>query len=129
MKPRTPSRAPRPKLNPYELLIQKATGAPVADLPRIENIMSEEIFHSTLDWQTRPQLIAAAREAYRLLNEDRPLRDLDRACRLAMTRKMRAEAALEAADTPTNRAAATAADTAYEEAKARLFAALAADPC
>lgn len=129
MKPRTPGRAPRPKLNSYERLIQQATGAPVADLARMEDIMREEIFHSTLDWQTREQFVAAAREAHRLLNEDRTLRDLDLACRLAMSRKMRAEAVLETADTAANRAAVTDADAAYANAKARLFAAIAADPC
>ena len=49
-------------LNPLHRLIREATDAAADDMARIENIMREEIFHSTLDWQTREQLADAARE-------------------------------------------------------------------
>jgi hypothetical protein len=35
--------------------------------------MREDIFYSTLDWQTRDQLVAAAREAFALLQANRDL--------------------------------------------------------
>ncbi len=117
-------RADRPKANHYECLIQQATGAPLGDLARIENIMREEIFHSTLDWQTREQLAEAARKAHRRLSEDRELYDLDHACRVAMSRKMRAEAAVREHDTRENRAAAQTAEVKYQSAKSKLFAQL-----
>jgi hypothetical protein len=44
------------------------------------------------------------------------------ACRAAMFQKMRAEAALRQVDTPGHRAAVATADTAYQAAKAKLFA-------
>ena len=110
--------------DPLHRLIQRATGAPGPDVPRIENIMREEIFHSTLDWQTREQLVQAAREAQQRLNEDRELYDLDHACRAAMFHKMRAEADLREADTAAHRLALAAAETAYEAARSSLFARL-----
>lgn len=48
----------------YQQLISEATG--VKDLvliEQIEDVMRHEIFHSTLDWQTREQLIQGAIEA------------------------------------------------------------------
>lgn len=54
-------------------LIQGVTGAPARDLALVENIMRDDIFHSTLDWQTREQLTAAAREAFALLQANRQL--------------------------------------------------------
>jgi len=44
----------------YQDLIIRATGCPPADAPEIEEIMRQDIFHSTLDWQTREQLEEAA---------------------------------------------------------------------
>jgi hypothetical protein len=105
-------------------LIHQATGAPAEDLARIENIMREEVFHSTLDWQTRKQLADAARQAHRRLNDDRELYDLDHACRVAMFQKMRAEAALREHDTPEKRAAVETAEAQYQAAKSKLFAQL-----
>ena len=83
----------QPRLNPIHRLIQDATHAPASDLAQIENIMREDIFHSTLDWQTREQLGAAARQAFALLNENRELYDFSRVSALAMFQKMRAESA------------------------------------
>lgn len=48
----------------YHQLIAEATGiSEAAVLDEIEDLMREVIFHSTLDWQTREELIAAAMEA------------------------------------------------------------------
>lgn len=124
MKPASVSRMAAARLNPVQRLIREATGAPAADLPCIENIMREEIFHSTLDWQTREQLVDAARQANCRLNEDREVYDLDHACRVAMFHKMRAEADLGEHDTPLNRAAFTSAKANYEIARTKVFARL-----
>lgn len=54
----------RQNASPYSQLIAAATGAPASKLGILENIMRDEIFHSTLDWQTADQLAAAARQAH-----------------------------------------------------------------
>jgi hypothetical protein len=54
----------RQNASPYSKLIAAATGAPTSKLAVLENIMRDEIFHSTLDWQTADQLAAAARQAH-----------------------------------------------------------------
>jgi hypothetical protein len=108
--------------NPLHRLIREATGAPTDVLVQIENIMRDEIFHSTLDWQTREQLADAARQAFARLNKDRELYDLDHACGLAMFQKMRAESAIRDHDTSANRAAVAAANAGYESIKTRLLA-------
>ncbi len=111
-------------VSPYHEVIQRVTGAPIGDVPRIENIMREEVFHSTLDWQTEEQLAVAARQAQRRLHEDREMYDLDLACRQAMLQVMRAEAALGEQDAEQNRAAVERAKTEYEAARERLFGCL-----
>ena len=116
------------KLNPLHRLIQDATDAPAGDLVQIEKIMRDEIFHSTLDWQTRAQLADAARQAFARLNEDRELYDLDHACGLAMFQKMRAESVLREHDTPANRAVVAEANAGYESIKTRLLSQLNAVP-
>jgi len=55
----------------YDDMIVQDTGCSPADAVMIEYIMREEIFHSTLDWQTRAQFRQAARKAARLLEADR----------------------------------------------------------
>ena len=50
----------------YQRLILETTHCPQSDAPIIEEIMREDIFHSTLDWQTRSMLQKAAREAVKL---------------------------------------------------------------
>ena len=111
-------------MNHYQRLIREATGAPASDLGRIENIMREEVFHSTLDWQTREQLAGAAREARRRLEEEHELYDLDYACRMAMLEKMRAEAAFRECKTAERRATFDKAAARYETARRGLFARL-----
>jgi outer membrane receptor for ferrienterochelin and colicin len=52
----------------YRQIIHEATGITRADdLEEIEDVMRQHIFHSTLDWQTREQLSAAAIEAWGII--------------------------------------------------------------
>lgn len=52
----------------YAAIITEATGITDArDLADIEDSMRHDIFHSTLDWQTRAQLKRGAREAWELV--------------------------------------------------------------
>ena len=69
--------APR-KPNYLHRQIQSATGAAPADWALIENIMRDEIFHSTLDWQSEAQLAGAARQAAAHLNAHRELYEFGR---------------------------------------------------
>lgn len=55
----------------YAAVIIEATGCAREDVRKIEGIMRDEIFHSTLDWQTRDQLSHGARQAYALLQRER----------------------------------------------------------
>jgi hypothetical protein len=55
----------------YEQGIVEVTGCSPEDAVVIEYIMREEIFHSTLDWQTAAQFNRAARRAGRMLAADR----------------------------------------------------------
>jgi len=52
-----------PKPTAYSAAIAEATGAHRMQLPIIERIMREVIFHSTLDWQTKDQFDTGALEA------------------------------------------------------------------
>jgi hypothetical protein len=56
----------RQKPSPYASLIAAATGAPEDKLALLENLMRDEIFHSTLDWQSAEELAAGARKAHDL---------------------------------------------------------------
>ncbi len=48
----------------YADLISEATGVTdPKELEELEDIMRESIYHSTLDWQTREELMAGARLA------------------------------------------------------------------
>jgi hypothetical protein len=69
--------------NYLQRLIQSATGAAEADWALIENIMRDEIFHSTLDWQSEAQLKQAARQAATWLDADRELYEFGRSSALA----------------------------------------------
>ena len=75
-------------MNPLHQLILEATGAAVTDAARIENIMRTEIFHSTLDWQTREQLVDGARQAQEHLEANRELYDLEHQSWVEMFNKM-----------------------------------------
>jgi hypothetical protein len=69
-------------------LIQSATGAAETDWALIENIMRDEIFHSTLDWQSEAQLKQAARQAATRLGADRELYEFSRSIALAAFRQL-----------------------------------------
>ena len=57
--------------SPHAQLISVVTGARAEDLPKLEAIMRDEIFHSTLDWQSEAQLRDGAAQAYLLLRNHR----------------------------------------------------------
>ncbi len=51
------------KASPYASLVAAATGAPDNRLALLENLMRDEVFHSTLDWQSAEELAEGARKA------------------------------------------------------------------
>ena len=56
------------ELRGYAKTISEATGVTdPEDLADIEDSMRNDIFHSTLDWQTKAQLMRGAREAWELV--------------------------------------------------------------
>jgi hypothetical protein len=67
----------------YTRIIMEATGCDEATAGKLEEIMRNVIFHSTLDWQTHEELQEAARTAYLVLQElegtERPRRPRRRA--------------------------------------------------
>ena len=73
MKQKTPSLTAHVESRYISDLIQKATQVPHQDIAMIENIMRSDIFHSTLDWQSRDQLVDGARAAHSLLVNNREL--------------------------------------------------------
>lgn len=86
---KTTTATSRRQPNCLQRLIQSATGTAEADWALIENIMRDEIFHSTLDWQTEAQLKQAARQAARRLNADRELYRFYRSTALATFEELR----------------------------------------
>jgi len=111
------------ELTAYEMMIQEATGAPPEILAILERIMRDEIFHSTLDWQTSRQFNTAARKAYKMYCEARPLYDADQNLHSARWAACLAESALiEARESGDASAiheaeeASAAADAAHERA-------------
>lgn len=50
-------------------MIQKACGCAPSEVTEVEETMRDVVFHSTLDWQTRQQLVAGARQAYKLMKQ------------------------------------------------------------
>lgn len=55
----------------YQQMIVEATGCIPADAPVIEDIMRNDILHSTLDWLSRDHFNVVAREAANLLPQFR----------------------------------------------------------
>ena len=86
---KTPSATAPRTPNYLQRLIRSATGAAPADWALIENIMRDEIFHSTLDWQSEAQLAGAAHQAAARLNADRELYEFGRSSALATFEQMR----------------------------------------
>lgn len=68
MTTKTPENMTATKLRGYDLIINEATGVTdLALIGEIEECMRHDIFHSTLDWQTRAQLHDAARLAMKII--------------------------------------------------------------
>jgi len=61
----------RKRMNPMSQRIIQDTGIAPEHVEIIECIMREDVFHSTLDWQTAEQLRDGALEAVRLFVADR----------------------------------------------------------
>lgn len=66
-------------MSAYKQMIIEDTGCNAADAAMIEDVMRNEIFHSTLDWQTRAQFRQGARKAAKVLEENRELFETYRA--------------------------------------------------
>jgi hypothetical protein len=108
------------KLRPgsYDAQIAEATGAPVEIVPTLERIMREEVFHSTLDWQTAAQFRAGARKAHRLYLDDSAFYDALARHHRASYRLLAAENALSAARRAgANPAELAAAERVFEQAR------------
>lgn len=58
-------------MNYYERMIVEDTGCSVEESGKVETVMRLDVFHSTLDWQSRAEFRRGAREAWRLMNERR----------------------------------------------------------
>jgi hypothetical protein len=60
-------------MSAYEDAIIENTRCNRGDAAMIEDIMRNEVFHSTLDWQTPAQFRKGARKAARMLEQNREL--------------------------------------------------------
>lgn len=58
-------------MDAYKQLIIEDTLCSHVDAEMIEDIMRNEVFHSTLDWQTREQFRQGARKAAKILEQNR----------------------------------------------------------
>ena len=76
-------------MSSYRGMILEDTGCTADDAGMIEHIMREDIFHSTLDWQSREELCRAARNAAKMLDENRDLYEQERANTRAVFEEMR----------------------------------------
>ena len=80
-------------MSTYQDMIIEDIGCSPDDAVMFEHIMREDIFHSTLDWQTRAQFCRAARKATKILAENRDLYELERAYARAIFEEMQQAAA------------------------------------
>jgi hypothetical protein len=78
----------------YADLIAAATGAADELLPILEKIMREEVFHSTLDWQSASQFRKGARQALAIYEETPPFFQAEMAYQRARFQMLKAEQAL-----------------------------------
>ena len=60
-----------PHIGPYNRVIMDHLGCSADEAAMVEDIMRNEVFHSTLDWQTAEQLRQGTREAWAILQADR----------------------------------------------------------
>jgi hypothetical protein len=51
-------------------MIMADTGCTVDEAGLVEDIMRNEVFHSTLDWQSRAEFRRGAKKAWRIYQED-----------------------------------------------------------
>ena len=58
-------------MNPYVKEIMQLLRCSETDARMVEHIMREDIFHSTLEWQSAGEFRQGARKAWRMLNENR----------------------------------------------------------
>lgn len=61
--------------NYYQDRIAEITGAKSEELVIVENILRDDVFHSTLDWQTAKEFKCGARKAYRIYLDDKAFFD------------------------------------------------------
>ena len=57
-------------MSSYREIIRQATGCTQVEAVKIEDVMRNVIFHSTLDWQTREELEDAARLAVEVIRQE-----------------------------------------------------------
>lgn len=118
------------RLTAYEERIAEATGAPDAILPILENIMRQEVFHSTLDWQDDEQFTAGARRALRIFLGNRRLYETEAAFHQSRCLRVEAEQTLAAVQATGDQNAIRAATRALVTARNQEAAALQAfDAC
>ena len=60
-------------IGPYQRDIMQQLGCSANDAAMVEDIMRNEVFHSTLDWQSGADLQRGAREAWAILESDREM--------------------------------------------------------
>lgn len=92
------------KSSPYASAIALATGARARDWGMIETIMRTEVYHSTLDWQSRSEFEDGARKAYRILQANRPFYELSRRQAELLCKEMKVRQQMEKAEASLSRA-------------------------
>lgn len=103
----------------YADLIAAATGAGDDLLPILEKIMREEVFHSTLDWQSASQFRKGARQALVIYEENPKFFQAEMAFQRARFRMLKAEQDLsDLASKSTTSEELALAKAALREAKA-----------
>jgi hypothetical protein len=107
-------------LSGYQASIHAATGAPRHLLGIIENIMRQEVFHSTLDWQTQAQLNQGAKRAYAIYSADSAFYDTSAALHTCEFHVMQAEQQLKEAQAAGIEATTAAANLANAESQRAL---------
>jgi hypothetical protein len=58
-------------LSDYQQMIVEDVGCALEDAYKIEDIMRNDVFHSTLDWQSRAEFRRGARKAFKMYQKDR----------------------------------------------------------
>jgi hypothetical protein len=82
-------------LTSYEEMIHDATKASFGILDILEDIMRNEVFHSTLDWQTKKQFYAGAKEAYKIYRSNVAFYTVEKRVRQNSSATFAAEIAFE----------------------------------